>query len=52
MAEAIADAGRLDRVRCRRAAEARFSAERMCQQYFALYGQLINHRCHMAATEH
>jgi glycosyltransferase involved in cell wall biosynthesis len=45
MAQGIRDADSIDRVRCRRAAESRFSAERMCRQYFALYGQLIGRRC-------
>ncbi len=44
MADAVAKAGRLDRLQCRRRIEARFSADRMVQDYMELYEKLIRQK--------
>lgn len=44
MAEAIALTGRLDRVACRRAAESRFSTDRMVAEHVALFERLLTRR--------
>jgi glycosyltransferase involved in cell wall biosynthesis len=41
LARAIARCAEIDPVRCRAAAEARFSAERMARQYLAIYDRLM-----------
>jgi glycosyltransferase involved in cell wall biosynthesis len=42
MADAIRAAGALDPAVCRATAEARFSAERMADQYLTLYRRLVH----------
>jgi glycosyltransferase involved in cell wall biosynthesis len=46
---AMADVGRIDPAACRRAAEARFSAARMCGEYLALYRDLARRTARAAS---